>query len=890
MARDEDLQSEAQRVATLRRFAVLDTPPENVFDRVTALVAKLFDVPMAFIALVDERRQWLKSKVGVEGSETDRALAFCNHAIRSDEVTVVPDTALDPRFHDNPLVLGGPKIRFYAGAPLIASDGMRIGTVCVLDRIPRTLDRTQLGILQEISSFVMAHLELRLEMLATAAAKNELAAVIDASPNAIITGLVDGTITGWNRAATNVFGWTAGEVIGRVHSFVPPEFNDEAQRLRTRIIDDGEIVTNMRAIGLHKSGRRLELAFSAKPIHALSGHAISAAYVVEDVTESKRQKEIERRRYEILELAANDGPLQEILDRLVQSIEYSIPESIGSILRLRGDRLFHAASGNAIGPRYINAIDGLRVGPNEGSCGTAAFRGETVIVADIARDPLWEKYRAIGLAHGLRSCWSAPIRNGQNQVLGTLAIYAREAREPTAADLRFLHEAAHVASIAIESNDARARLEDLTLHDALTELPNRTYFEQRLKQAIESARPRHKKVALGMLDLNRFKHVNDSLGHAAGDQLLREIAGRLNRSVRPQDTFARMGGDEFLFLITDIDDREMAETIARRFTTALEESFMPAGHEIFVRASIGVSMFPDDAREPSQLLRLADAAMYAAKSRGDTIGFHAGPQRHDGLTRLALEAHLNRALENGELELHYQPQLVAKTGELFGAEALLRWNHPQLGLVMPESFIRIAEETGLIVSIGAWALEEACRFGRRWMGRGGPGVVTVNVSPRQFESGDFVGTVESALERSGLPANNLWLEITENLIMRSPETAAAMIAELRAIGVRSFIDDFGTGYSSLNHLRRFPVEGLKIDQTFLRDIGGPLEAGNDAVLLRAILGVGRAMNLTIVAEGVENQAQYDFLVAHRCDVVQGFLFSKPLPEAELLAWRVPIPA
>ena len=209
---------------------------------------------------------------------------------------------------------------------------------------------------------------------------------------------------------------------------------------------------------------------------------------------------------------------------------------------------------------------------------------------------------------------------------------------------------------------------------------------------------------------------------------------------------------------------------------------------------------------------------------------------------------------------------------------------------MPESFIRIAEETGLIVSIGAWALEEACRFGRRWMGRGGPGVVTVNVSPRQFESGDFVGTVESALERSGLPANNLWLEITENLIMRSPETAAAMIAELRAIGVRSFIDDFGTGYSSLNHLRRFPVEGLKIDQTFLRDIGGPLEAGNDAVLLRAILGVGRAMNLTIVAEGVENQAQYDFLVAHRCDVVQGFLFSKPLPEAELLAWRVPIPA
>ena len=424
----------------------------------------------------------------------------------------------------------------------------------------------------------------------------------------------------------------------------------------------------------------------------------------------------------------------------------------------------------------------------------------------------------------------------------------------------------------------------MALRDWLTELPNRHAFERSLLEAIDGARLRGKKVALGILDLNRFKVVNDSLGHAAGDRLLREIATRLQRSMRPQDVLARMGSDEFLFLLREVDDRDAAETIARRLSATLEESFMPDDHEVFVRASIGISIYPDDSREPSQLLRLADAAMYAAKSSGDSVRFYTGPQRRDGITRLALEANLNYALVNGEFELYYQPQILVRTGEIFGAEALIRWHHPKLGLVMPDTFIKLAEETGLIVSIGAWVVREACRFARRWLEAGGPGIVSVNVSPRQFESTEFVDTVVAALEASGLPPANLWLEITENLIMRSPETAAAMIADLRAMGVRSCIDDFGTGYSNLNQLRRFPVDGLKIDQTFLRDIGGPLKAGNDVALVRAILGVGSAMSLTIVAEGVETQAQLDFLAKHRCEIAQGFLFSKAIPEADVLSW------
>ena len=886
MTRQTDAGYERQRLETLRRFAILDTPDEEVFDRVTRLVARLFDAPIAFVTLIDETRQWFKSRYGTTARETSRALAFCDHAIRSDGVMVVPDMMLDPRFSDNAFVTGDAGIRFYAGAPLIASDGTKIGTVCVLDRVPRTLNETQLEILEQMSAFVMAHFEMRLEMLQGKALQNELTAVIDASPSAVIIGRVDGTITGWNDAAARIFGWSRDEVLGRQHSFVPVTLESIAQDLRTRVIEGGEIVANMHATGLHKNGAELELSFSAKPIYDSTGRPIAAAYIVEDLAEVNRAKRIERRRYEVLELAANDAPVDDILKRLVENVEYSIVGSIAMISRLRGDRIFHAASGIDLPAAFVSSIEGATVGPSEGSCGTAAYRGETIVVSDIAQDALWVNYRTLALSSGLRSCWSAPIRSAHNSVLGTLAVYSHQVREPTPAELRFLHEAAHVASIAIEAHDARVRLEDMALRDALTDLPNRPAFERALLEAIDSASIRGKRVALGLLDLNRFKIVNDSLGHAAGDRLLREIASRLQRTMRPQDTLARMGSDEFLFLLADVDDREQAETIARRLSATLDESFTPDDHEVFVRASIGISMYPEDSIEPSQLIRLADAAMYAAKTGGDSIGFYKGPQRRDGLTRLALEAHLNHALVNGEFELYYQPQVSISKRKICGAEALIRWNHPKLGLVMPDTFIKLAEETGLIISIGAWVVREACRFGRRWLDAGGPGVVSVNVSPRQFEAADFVDTVAAALEESGMPPTCLWLEITESLIMRSPETAASMIADLRAMGVRSSIDDFGTGYSNLNHLRRFPVDGLKIDQTFLRDIGGPLKAGNDVALVRAILGVGRAMNLSIVAEGVETQAQFDFLAKHNCEIAQGFLFSKAIPETEILNWSV----
>jgi len=429
------------------------------------------------------------------------------------------------------------------------------------------------------------------------------------------------------------------------------------------------------------------------------------------------------------------------------------------------------------------------------------------------------------------------------------------------------------------------KLETMALHDGLTDLPNRRLFENRLRSAISIAKRTHKRVAIGMLDLDRFKFINDSLGHAVGDQLLREVAIRLKQSLRPQDTVARMGGDEFLILIPEMSDREEAYEIASRCLGSLKRSFSPGGNEMFVRGSLGLSVYPDDDIEPDQLLSLAERAMYEAKRAGGTVSYHDSSQASDGLTQLALETYLNHAIEKREFELLYQPLVRCSDGSTYGVEALLRWNNALLGTIMPGRFIPIAEETGLIVSIGAWLLGEACRFSRRWSLAGGSGCVFVNVSPRQFDDIDFVATVVAALRESGIPSSHLFLEITEGLIMRSPASVAATLAELRELGVRCVVDDFGSGYSSLNYLKRFPIDMLKIDGSFVAEIGADPAVASDEAIVRAIVAVGDALGLSIVAEGVETAAQLAFLREAGCDFAQGFLFAKPMDADSLVAWR-----
>ena len=433
----------------------------------------------------------------------------------------------------------------------------------------------------------------------------------------------------------------------------------------------------------------------------------------------------------------------------------------------------------------------------------------------------------------------------------------------------------------------RKRAEDKILHqayhDGLTCLPNRVLFKDRLEQSLAFARRmQHKKVALLFIDLDRFKLVNDSLGHAAGDQLLQQVAERLRGIVRQSDTLARLGGDEFTILLPDVDNVEEAMVVAEKVLAAMKQPFALGGRDIFVSASIGISMYPDDGADVDVLMKHADTAMYRVKRQGRN-GFHLYTHALDerSLRRLELENQLHQALARDELVLHYQPQFDLASGRIRGVEALLRWQHPEFGLVSPAEFIPLAEETGLIVPIGAWLLETACRQARTWRDAGYPDfVMSVNLSVRQFFREGIADAVMHAIETNGLGADVLELEITESVAMEDVVYSTRTLDALAAGGVALAIDDFGTGYSSLSQLKKMPVGLLKIDRSFVQDL---TSCEDDAAIVTAVITMAHRLGLKVIAEGVESEAQLAYLRAQHCDYAQGFLLSRPLPAAELEA-------
>ena len=432
---------------------------------------------------------------------------------------------------------------------------------------------------------------------------------------------------------------------------------------------------------------------------------------------------------------------------------------------------------------------------------------------------------------------------------------------------------------SIERKRYQEELERQANFDALTGLPNRHLLNDRLKQAVFAQRAQ-RSVAVVFIDLDHFKVINDSLGHNFGDEVLRTVGERLEATVREGDTVARLGGDEFVLILTDQTREDMIFRTMRRLIAKVGEPMVVGGREMHITCSAGISLFPQDGPDVQTLLKNADAAMYRAKSQGrNTFQFFTAEMNELANERLTMEQSLRRAIDRDELRLLYQPRVNMRTGRMEGVEALLRWQHPGRGLIVPDRFIPLAEETGLIVPIGEWVLRRACEQGMRWRIEGHPPIViSVNLSARQLWAGGLPKVVGDVLEKTSM-SEFLELELTESMVMHDVENVIATLQALRAIGVRLSLDDFGTGYSSLSYLRRLPLNALKIDGSFVRDIqatGG----SDDGILAKAIISLGHSLRLKVVAEGVETQAQCDFLKQSDCDEMQGYFYSKPVPAAD----------
>lgn len=579
----------------------------------------------------------------------------------------------------------------------------------------------------------------------------------------------------------------------------------------------------------------------------------------------------------ILQLINQKMALNQVLDSLTRQIEALHPEMLCSILLLDAHNKLRHGAAPSLPKAYNRAIDGLAIGIAAGSCGTAAFLGERVIVADVKTHPYWTAYREIARKACVQSCWSQPIKNSTGQVLGSFAIYHRQPTLPTDTEIFLIERYADLALLAIEHDSAEATIRNLAYYDPLTQLPNRRLLIEQLQHGLSISQRDGKPLALLMLDLDYFKAVNDSLGHLAGDNLLQQVAARIKARLRTVDMVARLGGDEFIVLLENLAHEEDAARVAESLITDLEKPFsLDQRNDIRISVSIGISLYPQHANTSEQLLDQADAALYQAKDAGrGNFAYYSEAMTLAVRERIELEARLRKAIEQQELRVFYQAQVATASGRIVGAEALVRWQHPDGQLIAPWHFIPTAEASGLIVALGEWVLAETCRQGRAWLDAGLPPLtLAVNVSPHQFRSSDMNALVARILKKTGFPAKYLELELTESGLMDNQTKVMGILNDLRAQGVRLAIDDFGTGYSSLAYLKRFPLDVLKIDKSFIDDIP---HSQYDMEITATIIAMGRTLGFKVLAEGVETAAQLTFLKTKGCDYYQGYFKYKPVP-------------
>lgn len=719
-----------------------------------------------------------------------------------------------------------------AAVPLPGINGT-IGALCVSGRL---FSQQELGLLDEIAAFVVPLLDTRLtltkrerELDAISGQLQRQSQILDQIEDSVITMDLMGYITNWNGGAERLFGYSTKEAIGQNILFL---YADEAEEADDPLLfGDREMVVQRRK----KSGEIFWASVTLSVVRDGDGNPSCLIGYIRDITERLDKEESLRLFGRIFENIGEGILVTDAEEKIVAVNQafsditgFSAEDVLGKTPRIlrsgRHDRQFYEEMWQALKER-------------------GHWQGE-----------LWDRNKD----GAIFPKWAnlSAVKNEQ----GTVTHYIS-----TFSDIS-------------ERVAAEERIRQLAFYDTLTGLPNRATLYSLVEQALTIANRQNQSGALMFIDLDRFKNVNDTLGHGAGDQLIQRVATRFRTCLRASDVVARLGGDEFVVALVDIAKPSDVAIVAKKILAIFASPFLIDGHEISISASIGISVYPMDGTNVEDLLKHADIAMYRAKEQGrSNFLFYSDDMNVRSLEKLELESSLRRALDRKELSLYYQPQADIHTGEIIGAEVLLRWEHPDLGTISPIHFIPLAEETGLIVPIGQWVIDQAISQNKAWEKAGVPIVkLAVNLSAQQFRP-PLVDEVSATLALHGLAHELLELEITESIVMNDVERVIKMLTDLAKLGMQIALDDFGTGYSSLSYLKRFPIDKLKVDRSFVQGI--PSDA-DDVSITRAIIAMGKSMGLKVIAEGVETSQQLDFLRKEGCDEIQGYLFSRPLAANE----------
>jgi diguanylate cyclase (GGDEF)-like protein/PAS domain S-box-containing protein len=683
-----------------------------------------------------------------------------------------------------------------------------------------------------------------------------------------------------NAAFSGMFGHSAADVQGKPADRLlggPLTDRNTLFRLRRRICNGGG--EDEEVLAYDNNGNEIWVSATVKAFRNDRGRIKYVFALLTDISENKQLRSLQQL---IMGALADELPLPEIADQLCRRVEAIAPDVVASVLHVDSDGLLHPLGGPSLPEDYSRALDGVAIGPDVGSCGSAAYFGKRVLAENLDTDPRWQPYKTRPLEVGLKACWSTPIKAKDGRVIGTFAFYFRQCRAPSRWHQRIVEACVHLGALAIERKEARAQIARLAYHDMLTGLPNRAQLRDLVNQAIEDCRERQ--LALVFLDLDHFKDVNDTLGHSAGDALLVEFAKRLRSQIQPSDLLGRLSGDEFVVVLPNCDPAR-ASLIASHITEALASPLWIDNRQVPISASMGISIYPDNATDIDTLMQQADAAMYKAKQAGrSTHRFFSADMNRLAEQRLVFSAALRQAIANDRLKLVYQPQTRTVDGTLYGVEALARWHDPELGEVPPAKFIPLAEEVGLIEQIGLWSIREACRQMAAWRQAGlDVPCVAVNLSPLNFQNAKLAAVVAETIKANGLPPDALMLEITEGVLANERSAAIETMNAIRKLGVGLSLDDFGTGYSSLSRLAHLPIRELKIDRSFMRNIERDASA---LAIATAVVRVGQSLKMAVVAEGVETEGQRQLLAGLGCDVVQGHLCAVAMAPETFERWLI----